>query len=456
MLLAYIFVKLRCQILEDPMKKIVLLSILSLVSVTPVFGCNNGKKKLLIKEVSKKEFDKPIDDVKSCMDGRYLAVKFADGSSKLYDSRKNFKLVLDKKLRDVVDFEFSTDNRYLAVSRGGFFSDKKRMLQVYNLKNNGICVFDKKINEAVLPNISFSPDSRYLVATWPSYVLQLYDLKNGGKAEFDGKLRAVLCHKFIPNRKKLAICRKNGLGANELWFYNLQGKGGFKFVRKNISSFDISADRKYWAAKGKDKFILLDRSKNKSVLKLKEIDSFKFSPDSRYLAIYNNEHLLELRDLKNNLKHVVFGKPLKDVLIYTFSPDGRYLGVVFKGGSFGVGALQLYDLQGKKPKGVFGEKLGNIAYFSHRSSSFKFSPDSRLLLVHFEDDSSHLYRMKPFVRKPLLKLKADDQSFSKDGRYWFVAAGKTIKKFKLPGKKNLQAKKDFHERLQFLFDDMRD
>ena len=446
------------------MKKIVLLSILSLVSTASIFGCNNGKKKPLIKEVSKIKFKKSIDDFKSCMDGRYLAVKFVDGSLQLYDLKNYAKGVFKERLQLVFRSTLSEDRKWLFVL---LFAGKGRLynIQVYdleNLKNSSKPVLSIKD----VYGYKFSKDSKYLaVCVKNGYLRDLccYNLKKNVEIVLDSKqLRCLRNYNFIKNKYLFTSYDSD---EDRCVIHDLENKNKTEFLDKYIYSLSFSPRCKYRVSqkKGYNHLHLRDMHNKEDLLSLNEISSFKFSLDDRYLVINKGQsNKVQLYDLKK--KNGLFGGELKGVWSYGISANGKYFSVVFgEGGNISDrnfderGALQLYDLKGKKPKGVFGEKLGNISYLFN-GSGFKFSPDGGFFLVNFTDDSSHLYGLlKPFVKKPLLKLKAClAQDFSKNGEFLFITCkkAKMIKKFKLPGKKNPQAKKDFHERLKFLVDEM--
>jgi len=196
-----------------------------------------------------------------------------------------------------------------------------------------------------------------------------------------------------------------------------------KFKRKGLLSLEGKALQIFDTSSGKAKF------QEKLTSKIDEGDSYKFSPDGRFLAVWFNSkkkgYSLQLFDVargKAKLKKT-------NVSSFKFSPDGKVLAVWFMEG------FQLFDFVSGRVK--FSQKA-NVCFF-------EFSPDGRFLVVKSRDVGLQLFDVVSGREKFSPKANVSSFKFSPDGRFLAVQFGRHLQLFDI-----VSGREEFSQKINYV------
>lgn len=294
-----------------------------------------------------------------------------DKSIKIWN--KNFKEkdfligeIGDNAIGKVLTIALSPDNKYL-VSGGILKNDdfQRTVIRIYNYKNKKLLKTLEFPYGNNIIKLSFSFDSKYLLATFTGYYNELYNVTNDFKIVGDTlKLRANHIRAFINNNKNDVIYAID----NTLLSYNIIDKKPKKIVSKDdVHIKDIAVSNNYiavaYAGLKKSHVDIYSKKfkKIKTIKTIKPIQRIKFDNNEKYLVLGVDFQKKEkyyspkvsLYSVKNNFKH--YKNINLDIL--GFNSLGFYNNHLYLGGSMTKRQMKIINIDSKKQKNITRNSL---------------------------------------------------------------------------------------------------
>lgn len=373
-------------------------------------------------------------------DGHWL-VGGGYSSAQLWDMQ-NFStepIVLDGIPSIIMYLDFSSDGHWLAT--GSWLEAKVRLWDMQNPSPDPIELtwpegqvgFESV--EGAITNLTFSPDSHWLVTGSGDNNARLWDLQNIDRrstmwstsitlAGHEGNINAVA---FSPDSKILAT--GSGDGSARLWdmrnlFIDPIRLFGHEGQRQSFSSHAFSPDGRWLATAIGDNLARLWDMQNISNAPIvlrghdKAIAGLAFSYNGYWLATGSYDNTVRLWDMQNPYKEpiVITGYYGQRNVMLDFSPDGKWFANINDNN-----IVSLWDIKNPSAGYIFSKE------FEGWVDNIAFSPDSRWLAISINDDTARLWDMKDILGEPII-LKGHENyimamSFSQDG-HWLATAGR--------------------------------
>ncbi len=265
---------------------------------------------------------------------------------------------------------------------------------------------------AIVWNVNFSPDGRWLVSTHGDGAILLWDVAErvlvANFNEHSGPVRTVA---YSPDGKRLASAGEDD--SIILWNPETRRKEATLVGHgTRVTAVAFSPDGKWMASCDQDALIILwDIDQRKLIWGHTQTDEIginttcyciAFSPDGRYLATSNTV-------LESETGRVV-ARFLEGSTVYgvAFSPDGRRLARLSYRGY--ISLLNTADWQEAYRQEVRGTQLINVSY----------SPDSRRLVTGESEGNIRLWETEPLRQVGVIgrhSARVKSVAFSPDGRH---------------------------------------
>ncbi len=360
--------------------------------------------------------NKQVNAVAYSPDGRYIASGSNDGSVRLWDVERGTEVRRFALGIDIIrTLAFSPDGKTLAV--GAFTKPDIMFWDLATLEPGSIALFTPtpvpqvtpgpvtlhagtwKVQTQAVTNVTFSPDSRYVVSG--SY--------DGSVLLWDAQTMTPI-HTFLGLAGAISSDNKYLLlGGLEAQLRDLQIGTGLRLYAghtADVGAVAFSVDGQFVATGSNDGAVRVWNTQSAQQIQQlnghqKAIRRLAFSPDGKYLLSTDSGGTLNLWDVQA-------GKSLASntgYLAAVFSPDGQSV-------ALGGGSLRVIKVIGNAQPVVFTGHTGDI-------SDIAFSPDGKTIVSGSADKTVRLWDAQ--TGKELQRIEAPAMvwsvAFSPDGHF---------------------------------------
>ena len=249
-----------------------------------------------------------------------------------------------------------------------------------------VLVIDPGGHKAIINDVIFTRDGRYLVSASNDKTIRVWDVRTGGISRVirgqigagdDGKIYAAA---LSPDNEWLAV-------------------GGFMATYTGSNAQEVGAIRLYHFPTGRLAGLLKGHG---SV-----VDSLAFSPDSRFLASGSSDKTVRVWEVSRKRAVHTLEEHKNDIYALAWFPDGKRL----------ISGSDDHTLMIWDPK--TGQRLKTLTGHGDRVRSVAVSPDGRHIVSGSDDKTLRLWdgRSGAFVKVLAEQNQTvDSLSFSPDGR----------------------------------------
>lgn len=322
----------------------------------------------------------------------------------------------------VICSQFSHDNRFLATG------SPDNTIKYWDIKS-GKLIYSFEIQELLLSNdtfnkIWFSEDDKYLFSESEMGMRSVWDLKNGNLIHYfkDYEDKSIRC--IYSNSGKYGLMEYDN---DTLKFWDIEHQrplNGYIFNEllngQSFEKWKFSPDDKYVFGINGNIGRLFEVPTGTLLCTIEEdtawIQSFSFSPDSKYLTTGNRDYTAKIWKLPSgNLAHILSGHT-GVISNIEYSKDGKFI-LTTVGFNYLLNSIPDYSI--KRWDAVSGELINSYEGHKDEVETIKFSPDGNYLLSTSHDKTARVW--KTSTGKLLYSLALDDVvyecQFSDDQQY---------------------------------------
>jgi len=338
------------------------------------------------------------DEIRSAafsLDGSILATASDDQTAKLWDVAPHQSpdvIVQPETLTQSISF--STDGRCVAAS-------SKQTIHIYDTATGALLLSIP--TQAIINDIMFSPDCRFIAAAHRDSSVTLWDASSGRSlGVFRGHADQVFSLAFTPDGRRLATGSRDH--SVKLWDVDTrQEQFSSKTHAAGVKAVAVSPDGNFLASGSDDRTIIiwdLQTRTPKTTLKghNNEVWSVAFSPDGKLLASGSYDRSVKIWDWQNSHLSLTLQGHASGVRALTFSPDGKRLASGGDGGS-----IKLWET-------ATGNELVTLLGHTEKITALAFSHDGLTLASTSQDRTIRLWRAmtKEEVAKTLTRPPLQD------------------------------------------------
>jgi WD40 repeat protein/uncharacterized caspase-like protein len=346
-------------------------------------------------------------DLEISNDGRHM-LSLETGSWAVHLWDKQGKKLRSFKNRGFYNVGFAPDNQHiLAGGAGG-------SLQLLNL--NGETIRSFKGSTALIQDVCFSRDGKYLAASDAEGLIRIYTLDGQLKQTLDGHQRkAVLSIQFSADGQKLLSGGDDKMAV--LWDWQnasiLKRLEGHRTIVRSVAA---SSDGQYWATGGPDEAqaFLWDAAGNLlRKIKTPLLNELCFSADNQSLFVAPRGKGVQRYSLEGKLLHLYANasSAVTSVGFSPFAPDSLFLVTGGEGQH-----IRLWDALSGEASSFWDQKDFN--------TPVAFNPQYPSLLIAQDGDSIYQYNLYDDVHATVPKGSYSSHSalaYGPDGNYFLIS-----------------------------------
>jgi WD40 repeat protein len=413
---------------------------------------------LLIKTIE--GHNEVINDTDFSPDSKMLATGSSDNTIRLTKEGGENIILRGHKAR-VTIVHFSPDGKMLVSASGD------AAVKLWNIEGKELMTLQEPIKEmdesdsSTVENVQFSSDSKnvFIVGNGKMAKVRLLDIQGKELRIFKSASKeGAVSADFDRNNKSMAIVdRENAL---KLWSREGNLLNVYRGHTSKINASSFSGDSKFLASASDDKTVKIwknDGTLVKSVSHEDKVNSVSFSSDSKFLASASDDKTVKIwkndGTLVKSISHedkvnsVSFSSDSKllasasddktvkiwkndgtlvksvshedKVKLIKFSPDSNFLASASRDG-----IVKIWSSGGKEVAVIKGN--------SNSQPTLRFSPDSKILVIHdsqYDSDLKFYIIDSVWAKNSLVSLNNgfSDFSFTPDNKSIAIAAGNEVK-----------------------------
>jgi len=329
------------------------------------------------------------------------------------DGKAGVEWVSPGRQNTVQVFAMSSNGRYAA------FSDSYGYAQVVDA-SNGRWVGKPISQTAVITAIAFDPSGTTVATASDDGVIRETDVGTGATIRTYRARQSHITSLAVAGDGRIGYGTKDGATGIFNPYRFDQANGATLASLTPLSTLSVSSDGNLLAAAGLgDRAVRVLDARTGAVKQIVEMESSglsaDFSPDSRSLAIGSSslkdstlgQLHIELVSLVNGKRRLISTKSMQ-IGSVRFSPNGKFLAVyegsILNSQSIGKGLLQLFEVSTGK---LVGEIVAPVGWIP----SAEFSESSKYLAVCFDSGITKVFQTGP-VLKERASLEAEREAYS--------------------------------------------